>query len=129
MISFTPRPTRASVAAKARRRTSTNRFGPYGKLAGVAEVDEVLVREVHQAFVQDGQTTDARIEHPYRPPIGDVPVSLTHREAILPDPHPRPSRAPPPARWTAALISPPTSIMSPMRNAQKRSTIAVPMTP
>src|SRR5207244_1452234 len=40
---------------------------PVRKARGVAEVDEVLVGERDEQLVQDGQPTDARVEHADRP--------------------------------------------------------------
>ena len=48
---------------------------PVGEPGGVAEVDEVLLRQRDQALVEDGEAADAGVEHRHR----QRRVELGHR--------------------------------------------------
>ena len=100
---------------------------PVGEVGRVAEVDEVLVGQVDQALVQHGQAAYARIEHAYRPPIGDLASSASLIVRFYQIPRRLLGRRHRPQYGGVDL--PPTSTMSATRNAQNRSTITVPMAP
>jgi len=65
-------PYKESSRSKSQPTHLDQRLRPVRESTRVAEVDEVLVRQVHQAFMEDGESPDARIEDAHRPPIRAV---------------------------------------------------------
>ena len=60
--SFAPRASSSSAIWSEKRSSSARRALAVGEARGVAEVEEVLVRQAHEQLVQDGQAADAGVE-------------------------------------------------------------------